>query len=107
MSEDDSDSDRAAELSAQIRAHNEAYHSRDNPSVSDAEFDALLRELIAIETRRPDLVVEDSPTRAVGAQPSQMFAPVEHDLPMMSLENAMDFEELEACLLYTSPSPRD
>ena len=96
MSEDDSDSDRAAELSAQIRAHNEAYHSRDNPSVSDAEFDALLRELIAIETRRPDLVVEDSPTRAVGAQPSQMFAPVEHDVPMMSLDNAMDFAELEA-----------
>ena len=63
MSEDDSDSHRAAELSAQIRAHNEAYHSRDNPSVSDAEFDALLRELIAIETRRPDLVVEDSPTK--------------------------------------------
>ena len=71
MSEDDSDSDRAAELSAQIRAHNEAYHSRDNPSVSDAEFDALLHELIAIETRSPDLVVEDSPAgRGCSTEPN-------------------------------------
>ncbi len=96
MSESDSDHDRAAELRAQIAAHNEAYHGRDQPSVPDSTYDKLLRELEGIEIRRPDLVTVDSPTLAVGATPNELFSAVEHRVPMMSLDNAMDFGELTA-----------
>lgn len=92
----DPDYDRATELRIQIAAHDEAYHGRDEPLVPDAEYDALVRELIAIEDRRPDLVIPDSPSRSVGSEPNEMFAPVEHEVPMMSLDNAMDLEELDA-----------
>lgn len=60
MSESDSDHDRAVELRAQIRAHNEAYHGRDVPTVPDSTYDELLRQLEEIETRRPDLTTADS-----------------------------------------------
>lgn len=96
MSESDSDHDRAAELRAQVAAHNEAYHGRDRPSVPDSTYDELLRELEEIEARRPDLVTVDSPTLAVGATPNELFSAVEHRVPMMSLDNAMDFGELSA-----------
>ena len=92
----DPDYDRATELRIQIAAHDEAYHGRDEPLVPDAEYDALVRELIAIEDRRPDLVTPDSPSGSVGSEPNEMFAPVEHEVPMMSLDNAMDLEELDA-----------
>ena len=92
----DPDYDRATELRIQIAAHDEAYHGRDEPLVPDAEYDALVRELIAIEDRRPDLVIPDSPSGSVGSEPNEMFAPVEHEVPMMSLDNAMDLEELDA-----------
>ena len=92
----DPDYDRATELRIQIAAHDEAYHGRDEQLVPDAEYDALVRELIAIEDRRPDLVTPDSPSGSVGSEPNEMFAPVEHEVPMMSLDNAMDLEELDA-----------
>ena len=96
MSESDSDHDRAAELRAQLTAHGEAYYGRDLPSVPDSVYDELLRELEEIEDRRPDLVTNDSPTISVGTTPSELFSPVEHRVPMMSLDNAMDFDELNA-----------
>ena len=96
MNKPDPDYDRATELRTQIAAHDEAYHGRDEPLVPDAEYDALVRELIAIEERRPDLVIPDSPSGSVGSEPNEMFAPVEHEVPMMSLDNAMDLEELDA-----------
>ena len=96
MSESDSDHDRAAELRDQISAHNESYHGRDRPSIPDSTYDELLRELEAIEARRPDLATTASPTLTVGATANELFSAVEHRVPMMSLDNAMDFDELNA-----------
>ena len=87
---------RAAELRAEIAHHNERYHVLDDPEITDAEYDALVRELRAIEAEHPDLAVPDSPTTQVGAAPSGLFAPVTHHVPMMSLDNAFSPEELRA-----------
>ena len=88
---------RAAALRSQIVHHNERYHVLDDPEVSDAEYDELVRELRVLEETHPELVQPDSPTQSVGAAPlSTLFAPVEHRVPMMSLDNAFSFEELEA-----------
>ena len=87
---------RAESLRALIAHHNEQYHRLDAPEIADAEYDALVRELRAIEAEHPDLVVPESPTSAVGATPSALFAPVAHRVPMMSLDNAFSPEELQA-----------
>ncbi len=87
---------RAEELRRLIEYHNDRYHRLDNPEISDADYDELVRELRAIEADHPDLVVPDSPTSSVGAPPSTLFAPVEHRVPMMSLDNAFTPEELQA-----------
>lgn len=81
---------RAAELRAVLAEHNHAYHVLDAPTVPDAEYDALLRELAAIETEHPDLVTSDSPTQRVGAAGVTDFSPVRHEVPMLSLNNAFD-----------------
>ncbi len=87
---------RAEELRGQIAFHNDRYHQLDDPVVTDAEFDALVRELRSIEADHPDLIVPESPTTTVGAAPSTLFAPVVHRVPMMSLDNAFSPEELDA-----------
>ncbi len=87
---------RAAELRALIAYHNERYHTLDAPEIPDADYDALVRELQSIEADNPDLAAADSPTQSVGAAPSATFAPVNHALPMMSLDNAFDRDELDA-----------
>jgi DNA ligase (NAD+) len=87
---------RVDELRAQIAYHNERYHTLDDPEISDADYDALVRELRQLEADHPDLVVEDSPTGLVGGAISTAFSPVAHRVPMMSLDNAMDADELRA-----------
>ena len=87
---------RADELRAQIAHHDERYYVHDDPEISDAEYDALMRELIALETDHPDLVTPDSPTQKVGGASSAQFSPVEHLVPMMSLDNAFSLEDLIA-----------
>jgi DNA ligase (NAD+) len=88
---------RAAELVRQIRPHNERYYGLDAPEISDADYDQLVRELNALEEQHPELADADSPTRTVGAAPpGATFAPVEHSVPMTSLDNAMDTAELTA-----------
>ncbi len=87
---------RAQELRAQIEDANHRYYILDDPAITDAEFDALLRELIEIEAAHPDLRTPDSPTQRVGATPSERFAPFEHSQPMLSLANAFDDAELRA-----------
>ncbi|MEM7337335.1 MAG: NAD-dependent DNA ligase LigA [Actinomycetota bacterium] len=87
---------RATELNALIAYHNERYHSDDAPEIPDADFDALTRELRAIEADFPALVADGSATQAVGGAPSATFAPVTHERPMMSLDNAFDRGELDA-----------
>ncbi len=88
--------ERVEELRAQIEHHNRRYHELDDPEVSDAEYDELVRELRALEEQYPDLRRPDSPTATVGSAPSTQFAPVQHQVPMMSLDNAFSFEELAA-----------
>ncbi|MGI9120191.1 MAG: NAD-dependent DNA ligase LigA [Acidimicrobiales bacterium] len=83
-------------LRAEVDHHNQRYHNLDDPEVADAEYDALVRRLRGLEETYPDLATADSPTRQVGATPSTQFSPVEHLVPMMSLENAFSFEELQA-----------
>ena len=79
-----------------IRRHNRAYYELDAPTVPDADYDLLVRELQALEAAHPDLVTPDSPTRQVGGSASTQFSPVRHRVPMMSLDNAMDQDELRA-----------
>ncbi len=88
--------DRISELIERIGYHNDRYHVHDDPEIPDAEFDELVRELRELEAAYPELVRPDSPTQTVGADPSTLFAPVEHRMPMMSLDNAFDREELNA-----------
>jgi DNA ligase (NAD+) len=81
-------------LAAEIGAHDKRYYQEDAPTVSDATYDALRRRNEEIEARFPDLVREDSPSRRVGAQPSQTFAKVRHAVPMLSLGNAFSDAEV-------------
>ncbi len=85
---------RAADLRAEIDQHNYRYYVLDDPSVPDAEYDRLLRELEAIEAEYPDLATPDSPTQRVGATPSAGFDEVTHSIPMLSLANAFDEKEV-------------
>ncbi len=85
---------RIEALRTSIRAHDHRYYVLDEPSISDAEYDALLRELQALETRYPAAVTPDSPTQRVGAAPSRAFAEVTHAVPMLSLANAFDEDEV-------------
>jgi DNA ligase (NAD+) len=87
---------RVEELRAQIEDANHRYYILDDPAITDAEFDALLRELIDLEDAHPQLRTPDSPTQRVGARPSERFAPFEHSQPMLSLANAFDADELRA-----------
>jgi len=70
------------------------YHVLDAPTIPDAEYDALMRELEALEAEHPELVTQDSPTQRVGAAPSGEFAEVRHEIPMLSLANAFNDEEI-------------
>ena len=88
--------ERADELRSQIEYHNMRYFELDEPEITDAEFDALVRELRHIEELHPELLTPDSPTQKVGGSASPLFAPVQHRAPMMSLDNAFSQEELLA-----------
>jgi DNA ligase (NAD+) len=88
--------ERAAELRRELNYHNHRYYTLDDPVISDGDYDALIRELRAIEAKHPELLTPDSPTQRVGGEPSAAFADVEHSRPMLSLGNAFDFEELTA-----------
>jgi DNA ligase (NAD+) len=84
------------ELRERLNYHLYRYHVLDDPEISDAEYDELMNELKRLEERFPELVVPDSPTQRVGMTPADLFAPVEHRMPMLSLDNAFAAQELEA-----------
>ncbi|WP_341501481.1 NAD-dependent DNA ligase LigA [Gallaecimonas sp. GXIMD4217] len=88
--------DRIQRLRAQLNDHNHRYYVLDDPSVPDAEYDRLMRELQALEAEHPELVTPDSPSQRVGARPATAFAEVAHEIPMLSLGNAMNAEEFDA-----------
>lgn len=81
-------------LKEQIQHHNYRYHVLDDPEIPDAEYDRLMRRLQAIEKDHPELVTDDSPTQRVGDAPISAFGTVQHEVPMLSLENAFAEEEL-------------
>ena len=83
-----------ARLARKIAHHNRLYHDNDAPEISDAEFDALVRSNSELEAQFPDLVRDDSPSKAVGATPTGALAKVAHKLPMISLDNAFSDEEV-------------
>ncbi|MGY6213884.1 NAD-dependent DNA ligase LigA [Methylolobus aquaticus] len=87
---------RATDLREQIRFHDRQYHQLDAPQITDAEYDQLVRQLRDLEAEFPDLVTADSPSRRVGAAPLRTFAPVQHDVPMLSLDNAFTADEVTA-----------
>ncbi|MGI8664316.1 MAG: NAD-dependent DNA ligase LigA [Acidimicrobiales bacterium] len=87
---------RVLDLRAVLEHHSRRYYDDDDPEISDAAFDDLLRELKALEEQFPELVTPDSPTQRVGGAVSAQFSEVRHRLPMMSLDNAFSFEELVA-----------
>src|SRR5215831_2993895 len=88
--------ERAAKLRAAIEENNYRYYVEDAPTISDAEYDALFRELEAIEREFPALATVDSPTQRVGGQPAATFENVTHRVPMLSIGNAFSAEEAEA-----------
>ena len=89
---------RLERLRGLLRYHSYLYHTLGKPEITDAEYDALMRELISIEEQHPELITPDSPTQRVGAEPLLEFAKVEHPHPMTSLADAFSDEEVRAWL---------
>jgi DNA ligase (NAD+) len=97
---------RIEALREQLHRHNYLYYTENRPEVSDAEYDRLWRELVALEEAHPELVTPDSPTQRPGGKVAELFAPVEHLVAMLSLDNAMapeDLTEFEARLKRALP----
>jgi DNA ligase (NAD+) len=97
---------RVDELRKLIARHDHLYYALDRPEVSDAQYDALARELRELEAKHPELVTPDSPTQRVSGQVSDAFATVQHLAPMLSLENATseaDLREFEARIKRALP----
>jgi len=89
-------SNKINDLRSELNDHNYRYYVLDDPVISDAEYDRLLRELQSLEDAHPDLIADDSPTQRVGAPPLDGFGNIRHRIPMQSLANAMDTEEILA-----------
>jgi DNA ligase (NAD+) len=87
---------RAEQLRQELRHHEHLYYVLDAPTISDAEYDALMNELKRIESAYPELITPDSPTQRVGGRPAEGFQKVRHSRPMLSLDNAYNAEELAA-----------
>lgn len=82
--------ERAAWLKAELNRHSHAYYVLDNPTIPDAEYDKMFRELVELEQAHPDLITSDSPTQRIGGKPLPQFEQVRHAVPMLSLNNAFD-----------------
>ena len=86
--------ERIEALRDEIRHHEHLYYVMDSPTISDADYDAIVRELQALEKEHPNLITQDSPTQRVGGKPKEGFAKVAHSRPMLSLDNVTSEEEL-------------
>src|SRR5260370_20352823 len=89
-------SQRVEKLKEELRHHEYLYYVVDQPEITDAEYDALMRELQALETEHPELLTPDSPTQRVGGKPREGFVKMRHSSPMLSLDNALNEAELRA-----------
>lgn len=85
-------------LRADIERHQRLYHENDAPEISDAQYDALIRKLIAIESQHPQFATLDSPSMRIGGKPLKAFREIAHALPMLSLKDVMDAEEARAAI---------
>ena len=92
---DHPDYDRLSALRADINRHNYAYYVNNESTITDADYDALMRELQHIESDHPEWVSADSPTQRVGAKPDKGFVTVSHPVPMLSLDNAFSDDDLQ------------
>jgi DNA ligase (NAD+) len=88
--------ERIQELRELLNRYNYEYYILDNPTVTDSEFDKLMQELQDLESKNPELITPDSPTQRVGGEVSEKFVKVEHDIPMLSLDNVFSYEELRS-----------
>jgi DNA ligase (NAD+) len=95
MTESTATLDELNSLKEQIRHHNYRYHVLDDPVIPDAEYDRLMRRLQSIENQNPELISSDSPTQRVGDEPISAFGSVQHQVPMLSLDNAFSADELQ------------
>ncbi len=89
------DTDRAEQLRQELEHHNELYYAQDDPKIPDSEYDRLLAELKELEARFPQIQTSDSPTQKVGGRVSDLFSPVAHAVPMMSLDNADSLQKMD------------
>src|SRR5258706_13815685 len=89
---------RVEELRKELRRHDRLYHVEGRPEITDAQYDALFHELKTLEAEHPDLVTSDSPTQRVGGTPVSDLPSVRHEIPLLSLDNAYDRDELHAWL---------
>jgi DNA ligase (NAD+) len=87
---------RAEQLAAKIQEHNYRYYVLDQPSIPDEEYDRLFHQLKELEHQYPELITSHSPTQRVGAEPLKAFATIEHQVPMLSIDNVFNLEELAA-----------
>ena len=85
---------RIEELRNKIHYHNYRYYVLNDPEISDAEYDQLMRELEALESKYPEFITPDSPTQRIGAEPLEEFGTVTHTIPMLSLSNAFNEQEV-------------
>jgi DNA ligase (NAD+) len=88
--------DEVEDLRSTLRRHEHLYYVLDQPAISDAEYDALMNRLRDLELQHPELMTVDSPTGRVGGKPREGFVKVAHSAPMLSLDNALNEEELRA-----------
>jgi DNA ligase (NAD+) len=96
---------RVSELADEINKHRAAYYGQDSVLISDAEYDALMRELEMLEAEHPDLITGDSPTQTVGGEATTTFSPVQHLDRMWSLDNVFSKEEMAAWIAKTGTGP--
>ena len=82
-------------LKKQINSHNVNYYVNDNPTISDYEYDQLLKELELLEQEHPEYITDDSPTQRIGASPLKEFKTIQHRIPMQSLANAMNIDDIK------------
>lgn len=96
MTDFDQSKQRAEKLREELIYHSKRYYEMDAPEIEDYEYDMMLRELVSLEEKYPELITPDSPTHRVGGKADGQFSPVEHTVPMESLQDAFSIEEVEA-----------
>ena len=91
-------------LRSEIERHNRLYFIEDNPEIGDREYDELMLELLQIEKENPELIIPQSPTQRVGSDPLTEFSQIDHQIPLLSLGNAFDDDDLSGMNLLAPVS---